>query len=346
VISAHRLALGIDPNSRLSVAEMVECAQLAETRGFAAIWVAEGRRGDVFALLSALATSTSKIRLGAGVLPILVRSPWVVAMGTATVDEISGHRFMLGLGAGHKSVIEDRHGLSYDRPTLRMREVTAIVRRALTGEVVNFEGQIFRLTGAQLSARPARSDVPVYIAGIGPRVLELAGEIADGAFLIFPTENSVRTSVRRIGDGAVRTNRDPEQLDVVAYVFTCVAAERQAAVASSRRTIAYFGRLPHYRSLFAQEGYSKEAAALKDAWACDDEARATDAVSDDMVSTLSATGTPDDVAARISALLEAGLKQAVLFPFAADGDAKTAILRTIAALTRRSPPSTIPAGTR
>jgi len=193
MIAGDRLALGIDPMSVLSVADMVECARLAGTRGFAAIWVAEGRRGDVFALLSALSVSTSKIRLGAGVLPVLVRSPWVVAMGAAAVDEISGYRFMLGLGAGHKSVIEDRHGLSYDRPTLRMREVTEIVRRALTGNAVNFDGEIFHLSGAQLSSRPARSDVPVYIAGIGPRVLELAGEIADGAFLIFPTENSLRT---------------------------------------------------------------------------------------------------------------------------------------------------------
>jgi 5,10-methylenetetrahydromethanopterin reductase len=143
MIDTSRLALGIHPNSVLSVAEMVECARVAETKGFAATWVAEGYRGDVFALLSALAMSTAKIRLGAGVLPVLVRSPWVVAMGAAAVDEISGGRFMLGLGAGHKSVIEDRHGLAYDRPTLRMREVAGIVRRALTGEPVNFEGEIF-----------------------------------------------------------------------------------------------------------------------------------------------------------------------------------------------------------
>jgi 5,10-methylenetetrahydromethanopterin reductase len=332
MIVADRLALGIDPNSVLSVADMVECARVAEARGFAATWVAEGRRGDVFALLSALAMSTSKIRLGAGVLPVLVRSPWVVAMGAAAVDEISGCRFMLGLGAGHKRVVEDRHGLSYDRPTLRMREVTEIIRRALTGNVVNFDGEIFRISGAQLSAHPARSDVPVYIAGIGRRVLELAGEIADGAFLIFPTENSIQTSLDHIADGADRANRNPEKLDVVAYVFACISADRQAAIASSRRTIAYFGRLLHYRSLFAQEGFPQEAAALKDAWAQDDAARAAHAVSDEMVLTLSATGTADDVAGTISTLLEAGLKQAVLFPFAADGDARGAILRTIEAL--------------
>src|SRR5215470_2363576 len=151
MIASEKLALGIDPNSPLSVADMVECTRFAESRNFAATWVAEGRRGDAFALLSALALNTSSIRLGAGILPVLVRSPWVVAMGTAVVDEISGGRFMLGLGAGHKNVIEDRHGLAYDRPTLRMREISGIVRRALTGEPVNFEGEIFRLSAAQLS---------------------------------------------------------------------------------------------------------------------------------------------------------------------------------------------------
>ena len=332
MIAADRLGLGIDPNSTLSVADMVECTRVAEAKGFATTWVAEGRRGDAFVLLSALAINTSRIRLGAGVLPILVRSPWVVATATATVDEISDCRFMLGLGAGHKSVIEDRHGLSYDRPTIRMREVADIVRQALTGEEVNFEGEIFRLSGAQLSRRPVRSDVPVYIAGIGPRVLELAGEIADGAFLIFPTERNLRISLRHIADGATRASRNPEALDVVAYVFTCVAAERQTAIESSRRTIAYFGRLPHYRSLFGQEGFSREAAALRDAWKQNDEAGAMRAVSDQMVLTLSASGTADDVAARISALLKAGLKQAMLFPLAADGDASGAILRTIEAL--------------
>jgi 5,10-methylenetetrahydromethanopterin reductase len=264
MIDTNRLALGIHPNSVLSVAEMVECARLAEAKGFAATWVAEGHRGHVFPLLSALAMSTSKIRLGAGILPVLVRSPWVVAMGAAVVDEISGGRFMLGLGAGHKSVIEDRHGLIYDRPTLRMREVTEIVRHALTGNAVNFAGEIYHLSGAQLSARPVRSGVPVYIAGIGPRVLELAGEIADGTFLMFPTEDSLKTSLTHIAEGAARANRNPGKLDVVAYVFTSVATDRQAAIASSRRTIAYLGRLPHYRSLFAQEGFSREAAAIRD----------------------------------------------------------------------------------
>jgi 5,10-methylenetetrahydromethanopterin reductase len=332
MIDTNRLALGIHPNSVLSVAEMVECAQLAERKGLGAIWVAEGRRGDVFALLSALAMSTAKIRLGAGILPVHVRSPWVVAMGAATVDEISGSRFMLGLGAGHKSVIEDRHGITYDRPTQKMREVTEIVRCALTGNVVDFDGEIFHLSGAQLSSRAARSDVPVYIAGIGPRVLELAGEIADGAFLIFPTENSLRTSLSHLAGGAARANRKPDKLDVVAYVLTCAATDRQAAIASSRRTIAYFGRRHHYRSLFAQEGFSREAAALRDAWKQNDDAEAVRAVNDEMVLTLSASGTADEVADKINMLLKAGLKQAVLFPLAADGDARGAILRTIEAL--------------
>jgi 5,10-methylenetetrahydromethanopterin reductase len=333
MVAVERLALGIGPNSTLSVAEMVECTRLAESRNFAATWVAEGRRGDVFALLTALALNTTRIRLGAGVLPVLVRSPWVVAMGTAVVDEISGQRFMLGLGAGHKSVIEDRHGFTYDRPTQKMREVTEIVRRALTGGIVNFEGETFTLRYAQLSLRPVRRDVPIYIAGIGARVLELGGEVADGVFLIFPTERSIQSALNHVREGAERANRDPAQVDVVSYVFTCISTDKHAAIESSRRTIAYFGRLSHYRSLFIGEGFIEEAEALKEAWDRNDPTRATRAVNDEMVSALSASGTADDVAARIGALLNAGLKQAVIFPFPVEGgSAKEATIATIEAL--------------
>src|SRR5262249_35873381 len=104
------------------------------------------------------------------------------------------------------------------------------------------------------------------------------------------------------------------------------------AIETSRRTIAYFGRLPHYRNLFAQEGFSREAAALTDAWKQNDDAGAMRAVSDEMVLTLSASGTADDVAARISALFKAGLKQAGLVPLAAHGWASGGIRRTIEVL--------------
>lgn len=332
MISGANLALGIDPNTPLSVDEMVECTRLAEARNFAATWVAEGRRGDVFALLTALAASTTKIRLGAGIVPVLVRSPWVVGMAAAVVDEVSRQRFMLGLGAGHKSVAEDRHGLAYDRPSQRMREVTEIVRRTLSGRAVNFQGEIFRLREARLSRQPLRHDVPIYIAGIGPRVLELGGEIADGIFLIFPTEGSIGRALAHVRAGAERAGRDSQSIDVVAYVFTCVAADRDAAVESSRRTIAYFGRLPHYRRLFTQEGFAAEAKALEAAWDHGDATRAVSVVTDAMVSALSASGTADDVAAKLQSLLDAGLKQAVLFPFPAAGGAKEAIVSTIKAL--------------
>src|SRR5712691_2373227 len=295
MVAVERLALGIDPNSTLSVADMVECTRLAESRNFAATWVAEGRRGDAFALLCALALHTRRIRLGAGIIPVLVRSPWVVAMGTAVVDEVSGHRFMLGLGAGHKSVIEDRHGFAYDRPSQRMREVTEIVRRALRGDIVHFAGEIFNLRGAQLSVPPVRRAVPIYIAGIGPRVLELGGEVADGVFLIFPTERSIQSALNHVREGAERANRDPAQVDVVSYIFTCTSTDKHAAIESSRRTIAFFGRLSHYRSLFIQEGFINEVEALKEAWDRDDPTCATRAVSDEMVSALSACGTAADV---------------------------------------------------
>lgn len=179
---------------------------------------------------------------------------------------------------------------------------------------------------------PVRRDVPIYIAGIGPRVLELGGEVGDGVFLIFATERSIRSAMSQVRAGAECAKRDPREIDVVSYIFTCIATDRQAAVRASRKPIAYFGRLEHYRNLFTQEGFAKEVALLKEAWAQNDATRATQAVSDEMVATLSASGSADDVAGRIKVLLDAGLKQAVIFPFAADGSAKEAITTTIEAL--------------
>lgn len=119
---------------------------------------------------------------------------------------------------------------------------------------------------------------------------------------------------------------------MVSYIFTCIALDKHAAIDSSRRTIAYFGRLSHYRNLFMREGFVEETEALREAWERNDPTRATQAVSDEMVSTLSASGTPDDVAGKIGALLNAGLKQAVVFPFTPEGRTKEAIIETIEAL--------------
>lgn len=121
---------------------------------------------------------------------------------------------------------------------------------------------------------------------------------------------------------------------MAAYIYTCVSPNRRSAIEASRRLIAYYGRLPHYQNYFAQEGFEAEARALASAWAANDAERACGAVHDQMVATLSVSGTPDDVVRQIEPYLASGLKQIVLYPYGAEGDTRQTILDAIDAFAR------------
>jgi probable F420-dependent oxidoreductase len=343
------IALGFPAETTLSPTEIVRCAQHAERAGLDFAWVAEGRGGESFATLSAMAVETQDIGIGAGVLPIFNRSPWLVAMGAASIDELSGGRFTLGLGMGHRAVVEDRHGLTFSRPLQRMAETVAIVRAALTGQIVDYDGEVFRLRGAQLSVEPTRADVPLVIAAMGPKALRLAGEVADGAFLLFASAMAVGEAAEAVSAGRAAAARDPAGFQLIAYVPTCIADDAERAVEASRRLIAYYGRLGHYQTILTRQGFGAPASALARAWGDGDDDAAVRAVTDEMVEALTASGRPEQVTAALRSFAESGLDQVVLYPCPAEGDALTAFLGAVdaaAPLTQRvRPPDPIASAT-
>jgi len=334
MVRGCKIGIAFAADTSLSVSDIIDCARLAERKGFDAVWVAEGRGPDAFSVLTAVALNTERICLGAGIIPIFSRSPWLIAMGTAVADQVSNGRFTLGLGPSHKSVVEKRHGLVFEKPTQRLREVASIVRLALKGGVVNYEGEVFRISGAHLSFKPRRSEVPIYVAAMRPRMLQLAGEIADGALLIFPTRDYVKGALKEVREGARMVNRNAEDLDIASYVFTCVSKERRTAIEASRKVLAYYGRLPNYYDHFSRQGFPLEAKALEAAWARNDISGAIAAVTDELVLAFSASGTPDEVAKKIDEFAGSGVEQIVLYPYAAEGDTKRTIVETIEALAR------------
>lgn len=273
----YRVGIAFTAETSLAASEIVECARQAERQGIDSLWMAEGRSGDAFATLAAVAAKTTSLRLGTGIVPVFTRSPWLIAMAALVVDDISRGRFTLGLGPSHKAVVEQRHGLRFERPLQRVRETAAIIRLATTGRTVDYDGEIFTLRGAQLAVAPRRQ-VPIYLAAVGPRMLELAGEVADGVLLIFPTSAYIGQVVERLREGAGRAARRVDEIQRAAYVFTCVSTARASAIDASRRTIAVYGRRPAYREHFAQHGFAREAAALEQAWAANDTRRATNVV--------------------------------------------------------------------
>lgn len=312
-------ALGFPAEVQLTTGEIIDLTRHAERSGLNAVWVAEGRGGEALATLAALLVSTTRIQVGAGVLPVFNRSPWLVAMGASVLDELGAGRFVLGLGPGHRSVVEDRHGLRYERPVSRMRETAEIVRIALRGGGVDYDGTVFTIRGAQLS-HPARDGaVPLHLAATGPGTLRLAGQIADGVMLILTTPATAAAAVGAVRTAAADTGRDPEGITATTYVFTCVHDDRDRARDASRQTLAYYGRLAHYQQVYTAAGFGGEARDIDTAWTAGRADRARDAVTDDMIDAFTASGNRRDVAAALGRFRDSGLDQVAAYPYPAIG---------------------------
>src|SRR5438132_5032298 len=164
-----KLGLNLPYEGSLAFPEAVELAQRAEALGFESVWMPEAYGTDAVSILGALAARTQRIRLGTGIVNVFSRTPALLGQTAATLDLISGGRFILGLGTSGHQVVSGWHGMRFDRPLQRMRETVEIVRRVLRQERLRFEGEIFRLDkGLKLLARPVRETVPIYLATLTP----------------------------------------------------------------------------------------------------------------------------------------------------------------------------------
>src|SRR5688572_23078885 len=173
-------------------ADHLALAQLADRLGLSVVWAAEAYGSDSPSMLAWIAGQTSRIDIGSAVMQIPARTPATTAMTAATIDTFSGGRFRLGLGVSGPQVSEGWHGVRFDKPLARTREYVRIVRAALARETVSSDSEYYRLPlpdgpgkALKLGFRPLRETIPIYLAAIGPKNLELAGEVADGWLAVF-----------------------------------------------------------------------------------------------------------------------------------------------------------------
>src|SRR5437660_5120415 len=189
----HRMSrIGIAISGGPNPAEMIDLVVLAESLGYESAWVAEGHGGDQFAILSACATATRRIRLGTSISSVFVRSAPTIAMAAATVDRLSGGRFILGLGSSHKVQVEGEHGIAFGQAIPRLRDTVAIVRALLRDGGVSHKGEVIDIERFELWFAPLRKEIPIYLAALFPTMLQIAGELAQGVLLTYPTLESGR----------------------------------------------------------------------------------------------------------------------------------------------------------
>ena len=182
--------LGICFSGGPNATEIVNCVKLAEELGYESAWVAEGHGGDQFAILAACATATSRILLGTSITSAFVRSAPTIAMAAATVDQLSGGRFILGIGSSHKVQVGPEHGMVYTKPLTRVRETVELVRALLADGDVNYQGETVKVEKFELWFTPHRKRLPIYLSAVFPKMTELTGEIGDGLILTRSTLES------------------------------------------------------------------------------------------------------------------------------------------------------------
>ncbi len=234
------------------IKELVEWAQRIEAKGIQNIWMPNIFSYDAISMLSLIGAATSKIELGTAVTPTYPRHPTAIAQQALTAAAACDNRFILGIGLSHKIVIEDMLGFSYDKPARHMREYLSVLMPAVRGEQVNFDGDQYRVHGVQFDV-PGAEKLPVVIAGLGPVMLKLAGEVADGTstWMVGPNtmESHILANVRKAASAAGKP--DPQVVGGFPIVLTNKPDEAKDAI---DKALAIYPTLPSYKAMLDKEG--------------------------------------------------------------------------------------------
>jgi F420-dependent oxidoreductase-like protein len=283
------LALGSFIGAGRSLDSAVRRVVRAEELGYESVFVTHIGGRDSITLLAAYAAHTSRVQLGTGVIPIYARTPANMAQSFATLDEISGGRTIAGLGVSHKPVVEHWYDQSIDKPLAEMREYVAIVRAILRGEDPP-PGEKFRTAFHLTGWEAPRPDMPIYLAGLSPGMLRLAGEIADGVILWLCNPNYVRdVVVPTVREGREKAGRELDGFDIVAAVPSAVTDDPGAARDQLRGELVPYFNLPYYRKMLELSGLDPDAGPT-----------------DEFLDLLGAIGSPDEARASVRRYAESG----------------------------------------
>ena len=256
----------INSAAHYPAAGVIELVELAEKVGFGAFWKGESNSTDPMVLLSAAASRTKTIKLGTAIYHIYGRSPVTLGIQSATLQDLSGGRLLLGLGVANKS-IAGWHGGVFDRPLRRAREYIEIVRKVAAGERVEYEGEVYQ-TGKrfQLSWKPSYPSFPVYLAGLGPQMTKLVGKIADGVFINMAPPAKIREIVGRVREGAKEAGRDPNKIEIIAKCRVSLNPDRALARSKLRQVLTFYNLADHYSDMLKGLGFDAEVNGIQAAF--------------------------------------------------------------------------------
>jgi probable F420-dependent oxidoreductase len=296
-----------DSGAFYPAAGVVELAEIAEDRGFGAVWKGESNSTDPIVLLAAMASRTKRIQLGTAIYHIFGRSPVTMGIQAATFNDLSDGRLLLGLGVANKN-IAGWHNQQFQRPLRAIREYAEIVRAVASGEAVDYQGELYRTGKFKLSWRPQHRQVKILFAGLGEQMTRLAGRTSDGIVVNLANPGKVKEIVANVSEGARQAGRDPAAIEYVIKVRVVVNRDREVARAKLKQVLTFYNLADHYKDMVVEMGFGEDNRVIQEAYQSGGFKAAQAAVSDrllDNLPTIAATSV-DEVRERVQPWIEAG----------------------------------------
>jgi probable F420-dependent oxidoreductase len=302
-------------------ADVPDLAERAEAAGFGAYWKGESNSTDPLVLLSAIASRTSTIQLGTAIYHIYGRSPVTMGIQSATLQDLSGGRLLLGLGVANHAIAA-WHGGTFDRPLRRMREYIEVVKAVARGERVEYEGEIQNTGKAfRLSWKPSYPDLPVLVAGLGEQMTRMIGRIGEGVVLNMATPEKIREISERVRGAAQAAGRNPDDVQIIAKARVSLHPDREVARERLRQVLTFYNIAEFYGDMLVAQGFGDQVEAVRAAFREGGFKQATAQITDEYMDKLPALAATsiDEVKERLQRYADAGATR-IIIPYVPAGD--------------------------
>jgi len=291
--------------SLLSVEEVLQCTELVSKTKIDSIWIPETWGMENFSMLGAVANNTNTQKIGSSIINIYSRSPSTIAMGSATIDSLSNGRLILGLGTSSVPIVKDFHGEKFENPVQRMKEYVEIIRLSLMKKQINYSGKIFNLKNFTLLIEPKRQSIPIYLAAINQKMVNLCWEIADGViFYLRPLDEMQKT---------ISKMQSQKKIDVACQIITCISKDSEEAIQRAKKTVAFYisvGKI--YRDFLAKNGFKNETNNIFEEFKKSGFKSNHELVTDSMLNSLCISGSPEEAKIQLEKFRNIGINLPII----------------------------------
>lgn len=286
--------------SLLTVNQVIECSKILSHYNPDIIWIPETWGMENFSMLSTISQKISNTKIGSSIINIYSRSPSTIAMGAATVDTISNGRMILGLGTSSIPIVEDFHGYKFENPVLRMKEYVEIIKLVLSGNQINYSGKFFNLKNFTLLIKPYRTKIPIYLAAINQKMIDLTWEVSDGVIFYLRPLNEMKKTIQKM--------QSKRKIDVTCQIITSVSNDAEIAINRAKQTLAFYisvGTI--YREFLSKNGFETETKNIFEEFKISGFKSNYELISDNMLKSLTIAGTPEQCITQLQKFRETGI---------------------------------------